>query len=68
MADTALTNSRIVTAYREKTRGSAELAKDANGLFPSGITHDSRYIEPYGIYATRAPTSTPYYHKHRSEN
>ena len=37
-------------AYRERTPGSAALAARAAGLFPSGVTHDGRYLEPYGIY------------------
>ncbi len=52
--DTAATNSPIVTAYREKTAGSAELAKKARGIFPSGIVHDSRRLDPYEIYVTHA--------------
>jgi glutamate-1-semialdehyde 2,1-aminomutase len=47
-------NSRIVAAYREKTPGSAALAAEAGSLFPSGITHDSRRLSPYGIYVERA--------------
>ena len=50
----ALSNSRIEAAYRERTRRSAELAKEARDLFPSGITHDSRKIDPYTIYVDRA--------------
>ena len=50
----ALSNSRIEAAYRERTRRSAELAKEARELFPSGITHDSRKIDPYTIYVDRA--------------
>src|SRR5207244_7236767 len=34
--------------------GSAARAATAAQLFPSGITHDSRYIEPYGIYIDHA--------------
>jgi glutamate-1-semialdehyde 2,1-aminomutase len=49
-----LSNSRIIAAYRERTYSSAELAKEANQLFPSGITHDARNIEPYGVYVARA--------------
>ena len=49
-----LTNSRIIAAYRERTPGSAELAKDANELFPSGITHDARNVDPYGVFIERA--------------
>ena len=50
----ALSNSRIEAAYRERTRRSADLAREARELFPSGITHDSRRIEPYTIYVDRA--------------
>ena len=50
----ALSNSRIEAAYRERTRRSAELAKEALELFPSGITHDSRKLDPYAIYVDRA--------------
>jgi glutamate-1-semialdehyde 2,1-aminomutase len=54
MPDSAPTNSKIVAAYRERTPGSAQLAETAQGLFPSGVTHDGRYLEPYGIYVERA--------------
>jgi glutamate-1-semialdehyde 2,1-aminomutase len=49
-----LSNSPIVSRYREKTPGSAKLAKEAAQLFPSGLTHDSRYLEPYAVYIDRA--------------
>ena len=49
-----LTNSRIIAAYRERTAGSAELAKEADELFPSGITHDARNVDPYGCSSPRA--------------
>jgi glutamate-1-semialdehyde 2,1-aminomutase len=54
MPDTLTTNSPIIAAYRAATPGSAAEAERAARYFPSGITHDSRYLEPYGIYATRA--------------
>ena len=50
----ALSNSMIVAAYREKTPSSERLAREANLLFPSGVTHDSRHLDPYGIYVERA--------------
>ncbi|HEV2303233.1 MAG TPA: aminotransferase class III-fold pyridoxal phosphate-dependent enzyme [Stellaceae bacterium] len=53
MPDT-ITNSPIIAAYRAKTLGSAADALKAAELFPSGITHDSRYIEPYGLYIREA--------------
>lgn len=40
--------------YIEKTPTSARLANEARETFPSGITHDVRYIEPHGIYVTHA--------------
>lgn len=54
MPDTLPTNSPIVAAYRAATPGSAARAAEAAALFPSGITHDSRYLEPYGLYIARA--------------
>ncbi len=54
MPDTMITNSPIIAAYRAATPGSAAAAAKASQLFPSGITHDSRYIEPYGLYIGRA--------------
>ena len=54
MPDTLTTNSPIIAAYRAATPGSAARAAQAADMFPSGITHDSRYIEPYGLYITRA--------------
>lgn len=54
MPDISLTNSKIVAAYRQKTPGSAKLAEQARRVFPSGITHDTRKIGPYGIYVERA--------------
>jgi len=47
-------DSPIETRYRELTPGSSELALMADSLFPSGVTHDSRYLLPYGIYVDRA--------------
>ena len=49
-----LSNSGILSAYRARTPGSEALAREAATLFPSGITHDSRHLEPYGVYATHA--------------
>jgi glutamate-1-semialdehyde 2,1-aminomutase len=48
------TNSRIVAAYRQRTRQSGELACQAAAILPSGITHDARHVDPYGVYVSRA--------------
>ncbi len=55
--DAIFSNSSIVRAYHAKTPSSAALAAEAKELFPSGIVHDGRYLEPYGIYVTRAEGS-----------
>lgn len=52
-----LRGSPLIEAYCRKTAGSAALAARARGIIPSGITHDARYIEPHGIYVTRAQGS-----------
>ena len=52
--DTRGSNSGILGAYLAHTPGSAKLAAQANDLFPSGITHDARNTDPYGIYIERA--------------
>jgi glutamate-1-semialdehyde 2,1-aminomutase len=57
MPDSLLTNSKVVAAYRERTQKSAELAATARQTFPSGITHDSRHTDPYGIYVDHAKGS-----------
>lgn len=49
-----LEGSAIFTSYRQRTPQSAALCDRARGVFPSGITHDVRYIEPHGIYVTHA--------------
>jgi glutamate-1-semialdehyde 2,1-aminomutase len=54
MPDSLTTNSPIIAAYRAATPGSAAASAMAACLFPSGITHDSRYLEPYGLYIDRA--------------
>jgi glutamate-1-semialdehyde 2,1-aminomutase len=54
LPDQTRSNSRIMAAYRAHTPGSEELARQAAALFPSGITHDARQLDPYGIYVQRA--------------
>ena len=54
MADAQKTNSHIERAFRAKTRGSAEFFGRAKRIIPAGLTHDSRALLPYPIYASRA--------------
>lgn len=46
----AQTNSTLVAEYLQRTPRSAELAGEARNVFPSGITHDGRFLLPHGIY------------------
>ena len=45
------TNSKIEAQYRARTRRSAELYQEASRVIPAGLTHDSRTLLPYPIYA-----------------
>jgi glutamate-1-semialdehyde 2,1-aminomutase len=47
----------IVDLYRERTPNSARLYERASKVFPSGITHDSRVLDPYPIFVTHAAGS-----------
>lgn len=47
----------IEQAYREKFSHSAELFNRARDLFPNGVTHDGRYLEPFPVYVDRAAGS-----------
>ncbi len=49
-----LPETDIVAAYCDKTKGSKALAKTAAECFPSGVTHDSRYLQPHGLYVDHA--------------
>ena len=46
--------SKIHAAYRAKFSESAGLFDRGMAVFPSGVTHDSRYLEPYPIYVKEA--------------
>ncbi len=50
-------SASIIKKYRRMTPGSKALADQAAQVFPSGITHDSRYQKPYGLYIDRAKGS-----------
>jgi glutamate-1-semialdehyde 2,1-aminomutase len=43
--------------YLEGRPGSARLYAEAQDVFPSGITHDSRYMTPFPLYVQRAQGS-----------
>ena len=42
----------IIEDYIQNHPGSAKLYQEAKGLFPGGVTHDTRYASPFPIYVT----------------
>ena len=42
----------ILEEYIAKHAGSAQRYAEAVGIFPSGVTHDNRYAEPFPLYIT----------------
>lgn len=50
----------IESAYREAFPNSARLYERGCSLFPSGVTHDGRYLQPFPIYVDRAAGSKKY--------
>jgi glutamate-1-semialdehyde 2,1-aminomutase len=50
----------IESAYCERFPTSATLYERGKSLFPSGVTHDGRYLKPFPIYAERAAGSKKY--------
>ncbi|HVC35147.1 MAG TPA: aminotransferase class III-fold pyridoxal phosphate-dependent enzyme [Chloroflexota bacterium] len=47
----------LAERWTERRSKSAALAQRAEKVFPSGVTHDSRYMEPFAIYVTHAQGS-----------
>lgn len=50
----------IDAAYREKFASSARLYEDSRRLFPNGVTHDGRYLQPFPVFVDRALGSKKY--------
>lgn len=53
-------SSTLEAAYREKFPASGQLYERGRETFPSGVTHDARYLEPFPVYVDWAEGS----HKH----
>lgn len=51
---TTVAPATIKTRYREDFEESARLYERARVLFPSGVTHDARFMEPFPPYVTQA--------------
>ena len=50
----AHTESSVLAEYQQRTPESRALARQAVDLFPSGVTHDLRFQDPYPIYVSKA--------------
>ncbi len=51
------TPTPLFEQYQAKTPGSARLYQRAVEVFPGGVTHDTRYLQPYPLYIERAAGS-----------
>src|SRR5262249_58178280 len=52
-----IAESGILRAFAEKTPGSRALHNRAKALFPDGVTHVGRFLDPFAIYVERASGS-----------
>jgi glutamate-1-semialdehyde 2,1-aminomutase len=52
-----MSDSPLIAAYRRLTPKSAALAAEIAQVMPSGVTHDSWYLQPYPIFTERAAGS-----------
>ena len=59
-AATATEFPKTAAAFAEKFPNSARLYERGSSLFPSGVTHDARFLKPFPIYAERAEGSKKY--------
>src|SRR5262245_21348916 len=56
----ATATARLADLYHEKYPQSAELYRRAKNIFPSGVTHDGRYLEPFPVFVEHASGSMKY--------
>jgi glutamate-1-semialdehyde 2,1-aminomutase len=54
MSQAVLTRRSLTERYEAEFPNSRRLYQEAQPLFPNGVTHDLRYLEPFPIYIDRA--------------
>lgn len=54
MTATATASRSLTDQYRRAFPNSAKLAEQAQTIFPNGVTHDLRHLEPFPVYIDRA--------------
>ena len=52
-----LTATKLLDLFRQRTPTSEKLAAQSREIFPSGVTHDGRHLNPYPIFVERAEGS-----------
>lgn len=57
MATTLTARRTIAERYAESFPNSQRLYARATGLFPNGVTHDLRYLQPFPVYVERGEGS-----------
>ncbi len=57
MTQTIATRPSLAERYRAAFPRSQELHRRATAIFPNGVTHDVRHLEPFPIYVDRAAGS-----------
>lgn len=60
MSVSALPTHSVATRYTEHFAQSCRLYQESLQTFPSGVTHDSRYMEPFPVFVDHAQGSTKY--------
>src|SRR5579883_3410865 len=54
MSQAVLSRESLRERYEAAFPTSRRLFAEARGVFPQGVTHDLRYLEPFPIYVDRA--------------
>src|SRR5262249_48263130 len=54
MSQATLSRSSLTQRYEAEFPASRKLHEQAKGLFPNGVTHDLRHLEPFPVYVERA--------------
>jgi glutamate-1-semialdehyde 2,1-aminomutase len=54
MSQAVLAQRSLAERYEAEFSNSRRLYQEAQALFPNGVTHDLRYLEPFPIYVDRA--------------
>lgn len=57
MSQATLMQRSLLERYESEFARSRQLYEQAGALFPNGVTHDLRYLEPFPVYVDRAQGS-----------